>query len=67
MNNNIFQNAPTADDSNYSMYRCDRNSCMPCSFDDLCYLHAHVIIEFEAVLRFGALYYYDCIALNFNF
>ena len=36
-------------------------------FDDLCYLHAHVIIEFEAVLRFGALYYYDCIALNFNF
>ena len=30
-------------------------------------LHAHVIIEFEAVLRFGALYYYDCIALNFNF
>ena len=31
------------------------------------YLQAHVIIEFEAVLRFGALYYYDCIALNFNF
>ena len=31
MNNNSFQNAPTADDSNYSMYRCDRNSCMSCS------------------------------------